>query len=340
MVTLLIVLVMVIILEVLAHSPASGSRGNLAVFSQVEPSPTADLKAPAPAIAVSPSPFSPLAAAALGIQNVQTTTSIPTLEPTQDPQPSATLDPAEDWMSLPIIPTVSATVRDIYQRGLAMGNNPNAFSKIGDCNTLSPRFLTYFDGVPASTYYNLESFSNLQAVIDQFNGSFKRESLAVGDGWNTSTILSPFRADPKFCNGDESPLECEYRLHKPSFALIAIGTDDYLKPATFEANLRKVVEITINDGIVPILATKTDNANQLNYNPIIVAVAQEFDIPLWNLWSAYQPLPSHGLEDNMHPSGTWVAFDFTASNLDTYGWPMRNLTALQALDTVWQGVAQ
>jgi hypothetical protein len=241
-------------------------------------------------------------------------------------------------MSFPIIPAITDTTRQIYQKGLALGNNPNAFSKVGDCNTLSPRFLTYFDETPASNFYNLEAFSDLKQVISHFSGSFKRESLAVGDGFNTSAILSPFRADLNFCEVSESPLECEYRLHKPSFALIVIGTDDYLKPADFEDNVRQIVEITINDGVVPILATKADDANQLNYNPIIAKVAEEYDVPLWNLWLAQQPLPEHGLLDNVHPTGTFAAFDFSASNLGTYGWPVRNLTALQVLEAVWQGV--
>jgi len=257
---------------------------------------------------------------------------------TSSVQPSPALGP-DDWMNLPVVPTISKTAIEIYQKGLALGNNPKAFSKVGDCNSLSVRFLTYFDGDPA-TYYNLESYKNLQPVIDQFNGSFKRVSQAVGDGYNTSAILSPFRADPYTCNGGESPLACELRLHNPSFVFIAIGTDDYLTPAKFEANLRQVLDTAINFGVVPILATKADNVNQLNYNPIIARVAQEYDIPLWNLWRALNPLPGGGLDDNEHPSGTFAAFDFSTDNLSKYGWPMRNLTAMEVLNAVWRGVTQ
>ena len=263
-----------------------------------------------------------------------TASSAPSSTPTA--QPTATLGP-DDWKNLPVIPSVSQRAIQIYQKGQALGNDPKAFSKVGDCNSLSTRFLTYFDGDPG-TYYNLESYSALQPVIDQFGGSFKRASQAVGDGYNTSAILSPFRADPHTCNGGESPLACELRLHKPSFLFIAIGTDDYLSPDKFETNLKQVLDTAINLGVVPILATKADNVNQLNYNPIIAKVALEYDIPLWNLWRAMNPLPDGGLYDNEHPSGTFVAFDFTSKNLSTYGWPMRNLTALEALNAVWRGV--
>jgi hypothetical protein len=340
MITLLIVLVVVVVFEVMAHpgNPAAGVPEVPLATLQKQPSLTVEQRSPSPTKTVPPTPLASSASPEPSAQVIPFPTSIPTNDPTQFSPLAPTRDPNEDWMSFPIIPAITDTTRQIYQKGLALGNNPNAFSKVGDCNTLSPRFLTYFDETPASNFYNLEAFSDLKQVISHFSGSFKRESLAVGDGFNTSAILSPFRADLNFCEVSESPLECEYRLHKPSFALIVIGTDDYLKPADFEDNVRQIVEITINDGVVPILATKADDANQLNYNPIIAKVAEEYDVPLWNLWLAQQPLPEHGLLDNVHPTGTFAAFDFSASNLGTYGWPVRNLTALQVLEAVWQGV--
>jgi len=61
---------------------------------------------------------------------------------------------------------------------------------------------------------------------------------------------------------------------------------------------------------------------------------------LWNLWRALNPLPGGGLDDNEHPSGTFAAFDFSTDNLSKYGWPMRNLTAMEVLNAVWRGVTQ
>ena len=291
--------------------------------------------------------FPPLQTAGMRPEAAQ---ALPTKVPTATPSAELTLAPppviaptptlaSDDWMNMPIIPVISKTAIEIYLKGQALGNNPNAFSKIGDCNSLSVRFLTYFDGDP-STYFNLETFTNLSTVIDQFSGSFNRQSIAVGDGYNTSTVLSPFRADPNHCKPGENSLSCEFRIQMPSFVFITIGTDDYLTPAKFEADLRQILDTTINLGIVPILATKADNANQLNYNPIIAKVAYEYDIPLWNLWRAMNPLPGGGMDDNIHPSGTFAAFDFSSDNLAKYGWTMRNLTALQALNAVWRGVTQ
>jgi hypothetical protein len=320
---------------------ASDSAHSGQISTAVVQSPTPAAGEPAPEAFVLYFPF-PLSSQPAPIRVAALSTAAPTQTPlptsTDTLQTSPTLGP-DDWKNLPVVPAISKTAIEIYQKGLALGNNPKAFSKVGDCNSLSVRFLTYFDGDPG-TYYNLESHTDLQPVIDQFSGSFKRVSQAVGDGFNTSTVLAPFRADPYTCKGGESPLACELRLHKPSFVFIAIGTDDYLTPAKFEASLRQVLDTAIKLGVVPILATKADNINQLNYNPIIARVAQEYDIPLWNLWRALNPLPGGGLEDNEHPSGTFAAFDFSPDNLSKYGWPMRNLTALEVLNAVWRGVTQ
>lgn len=353
LVPLLFVLVLVLALELLSQSAKPGGPGVLATIQQTAGSPQPPEVATLVPAGISPftpaptllrpdsnNPDAPSAPSTLTGPGNSTQTPSASKNPTLAPTPEPTLGPGVDWASLPIVPDIGSAAREIYQKGQDLGNNPNAFSKIGDCNSLSVRFLTYFDKEPAADYYNLESYSNLQPVIDQFRGSFLRQSQAVGDGFNTSAILAPFRADPQFCDTLESPLECEYRVHKPSFAFIIIGTDDYLKLDKFEANVRKIVQISIDHGVVPILATKADTANQLDYNPIIARVAEEYGVPLWNLWLAQEPLPYHGLADNTHPNGEFAAFDFSEANLAAWGWPVRNLTALQALEAVWHGVTQ
>lgn len=49
--------------------------------------------------------------------------------------------PPDFWMAMPVVPEgVSDRVREIYERGLLMGNDPNAFSKVGDCHSTNPFF--------------------------------------------------------------------------------------------------------------------------------------------------------------------------------------------------------
>jgi hypothetical protein len=52
-----------------------------------------------------------------------------------------------------------------------------------------------------------------------------------------------------------------------------------------------------------------------------------------------QPLPDRGL----HPDGfhlTWERNFYDQPGVLEKSWPVRNLTALQALDAVWRGVTQ
>ncbi len=256
----------------------------------------------------------------------------------ETPQATATLPSQPVALAAANTPSPLSTIQAIYQKGQALGNDPHAFSKVGDCNSLEPYFLVNFDLDPST--YNLGTYTLLQPAIQQFNGSFKRKSLAVADGFNTSAVLSPSRADPNQCGNNETPLACEYRIHKPSFAIISIGTDDYLTPARFEANLRQILDQTISRGIVPILLTKMDDANQLHYNPIITKLASAYDIPLVDLSSAMQTLPNQGMADNIHPNGLTDAFVFSDYNLTHYGWPVRNLNVLKALYTTWQNASK
>jgi len=262
-------------------------------------------------------------------------------EPTDIPGPTPTVKTTlapDEWQSLPVVPEgLSANALEIYRRGIALGNNPNAFSKIGDCETSAEWFLANFDQGP--NRYSLGSYAHLQAVIDFYQGSFKRRSLAAERSFTTASVLSQLWANRELCLQGETPLECEYRLHNPSIALIMLGTNEATgNHAVFEGNLRKIIDLTIARGILPVLATKADNLEGDHaINAIIARLAQEYEIPLWNFWLALQPLPDHGLqEDGAHL--TYGGNHFEDAFLMQKAWPWRNLTALQVLDMIMDNV--
>jgi len=234
------------------------------------------------------------------------------------------------WMDLPVIPTFNERAREIYLDGLARGNDPHAFAKIGDCQNVPSMYLSMFDNPNA--YALGEEYAYLQETIDWYAGSFERESEAVRRGFNAASIVSAFWADPEACDPGETPLDCEIRLHQPSIAIISLETWWEGAPENYEGYLREIIETTINAGIVPILATKADNVEGDHHiNRIIAALASEYDIPLWNFWRAVQPLPNHGLsEDGFHL--TFAASYFDDPERMQSAWPWRNLTALQTLD--------
>ena len=255
------------------------------------------------------------------------TTPINTPKPTLSPQA---------WTELPILPAVSLRVKDIYQRGLELGNNPHAFSKVGDCGSTPAWFLGDFDR--GARYYALGEYQYLEDVIQEFQGSYARTSLAAKSGFNASSVFAPLWANRKQCQPDEFPLACEYRLHRPSFAFITLGTNDVWHIDTFEPQMRRIIEYSIENGVVPILSTKADNdEGDGSINAMIANLANEYEIPLWNYWLAVQPLPDHGLQDDgAHIS--WGANRFDDPQAMQKGWPVRNLTALQVLDLVWRAV--
>ncbi len=255
---------------------------------------------------------------------------------TDPPQVTPTYDPGS-WENLPVIPTISETARQIYGHGLELGNDPHAFSKIGDCETAAPWFLADFDSRPDQ--YSLGSYTNLQVVIQQFAGSFKRTSLAARIGFTAASVLNPIWADPKLCQTSETPLACEVRLQRPSFAFILLGTNDAKHLSSFEPNMRTIVEYLIDHGVVPILVTKADNLEgDQSINNTIARLAYEYDIPLWNFWLAVQPLPKNGLQDDLAHL-TWAPNFFDNPEDMKSGWAVRNLTALQVLDATWTAVA-
>lgn len=265
----------------------------------------------------------------------------PTASPSQtlSPTPSATPTLSPDaWQSMPVVPVAGENARRIYQDGIGFGNDPRAFSILGDCLSLPENFLGVFGRGPGQ--YNLGDYYYLQPAIDQFRSSFSRQSISNGNGFNTAAVLSPLRANPRVCQAGENPMSCEYRVHRPSFAIIALGTDDNtIPPETYEKRMREILEYTISSGVVPILATKADNREGENaFNRIVANLAYEYGVPMWNFWAASQPLPFQGLvDDRGHLTGV-APTDFASPSSLTRGSTIRSLTALQALDAVWHGV--
>jgi len=241
----------------------------------------------------------------------------------------AALDP-DAWMELPVIPEFSDHAIEIYLQGVAMGNDPHAFAKVGDCQNVPSMYLSMFD-LP-NAFSLGEEYAYLQETIDWYAGSFARESEAVRRGFNAASLVSAFWSDPEACEPGETPLQCEIRLHNPSIAIISLETWWEGAPENYEGYLRSVIEETIDAGVVPVLATKADNVEGDHHiNRIIAMLAAEYEIPLWNFWRAVQPLPNHGLsEDGFHL--TFAASYFDDPERMENAWPWRNLTALQVLD--------
>jgi hypothetical protein len=262
--------------------------------------------------------------------------------PTAPPAlPTATLrQPLEEgaWMQMPAVPTgVSNAMREVYQAGILLGNDPTHFSVIGDCQNVSSYFLAVFD--QPGEFSLGEEYAHLQPTIDHYQGSFSRVSVAVKGGFNAAAVISPLRADPQVCNSNESPLDCELRLWRPSIVIVSMETWWSQKPEEeYEKYMRRVLDRILESGAVPIIATKADNLEGDHaINETIARLAYEYNIPLWNYWAAVQPLPDRGLsKDGFHLTFARNFFDDPKRMQNA--WPWRNLTALQTLDVVRRGL--
>ncbi len=248
----------------------------------------------------------------------------------------------------PILPEMTDHAQVIYEAGLAAENNPQAFSKIGDCMTAS---YEYFLGPFGDGDYELgDDYAELESVIQYFDvpvrdegfeaNAFNNPGLATASGFNTASVLDSIWADPNWCEANESPLACEYRLSQPIFSLIMFGTNDvmFFEADLFDFYMRSIILETIENGTVPILYTIPTRPEfpekTYQFNQVIIKLAQDYDLPLVNLWLAIQDLPFEGV-DQLEPIHLSIpederAGDFT-TNLD-YGYTVRNLITLQTLD--------
>lgn len=261
------------------------------------------------------------------------------------------LDPGIQPPMPGVIPQISATTRQIFLRGQELGNFPDVFSKIGDSITASVMFLTPV-GVGR---VELGEYEYLEAVIEFYSQtpardhySFATTSVAARGGWSTVDVLDSDRSLPGVCQLGETPLVCEYRINRPSVALIMLGTNDlnWMDSSEFRANMETIVQLSIDRGVIPVLSTIPDQpmsrfaGRVTQFNEIITEIAFVYDIPLWDYWLALQELPNRGLSsDNVHPSydlSTQQTAVFTSEGLQ-YGYNMRNLTALLVLDALWRG---
>lgn len=303
---------------------------------------------------------------AVGVTGVAvelTPTPTPTNTPTPKPQtasPGATATqtsaPPTATRSAPYphISLNTSRAREIFLAGKSLGSQAAVFSKVGDSITAGPEssFLSQF----GRSDYSLADYSYLQPVVNYFSQQTAREnnlswnntSLAAANGWGSTEVLNPDNAEHTLCAPGESPLACEYRIVKPSVSLIMIGTNDAggIPIDIYRANLRQIVEYSIQKGVVPVLFTipprnydPATDGRVYEFNAAITQMASDYQIPLIDYWTPMNGAPNLGLKDGVHPSEPPDGKNahLTAGNLQ-YGSCIRNLLALQMLDVLWRQV--
>ncbi len=215
----------------------------------------------------------------------------------------------------------------------------DVFMKVGASTTVSASFFKCFAGDD----YDLGSHTALASTLDFFLGGdadggdpFSRSSLAAKVGVSARWALAE----------DPSPLESEYLALAPRYALVHYGTNDMGLGTTYQSalfpfveNLWTIIDDLLAWGVVPSLATILRRLDRPaadlwvpTYNAVIAGLAQGRQIPLVDLWLAYETLDGYGLaSDGLHSSAAPEgACHLTPSGLE-YGYNTRNLHMLTLL---------
>ncbi len=256
-----------------------------------------------------------------------------------DADPSTVASPSLALLyTAPVIPEISDAMREVYLRGQELGNHSNVVTKIGDSLTADRRYLT-----PISRGdHELGPYDYFEETIDYFGQSTATDSIAARIGMNTYGIFDALWADNELCEPNESPLSCEYRRKQPSIAFIMFGPNDVRHMTTEQYNLqmRLIVEETLERGIIPVLSTFSADPeielwwHSVNANLALLEIAQEYEIPLINLWAAARVLPEYGLDvDRVHLQGSgFEHIIFSTGHESLYGGSLRNLLSIYTLD--------
>jgi hypothetical protein len=229
-----------------------------------------------------------------------------------------------------VIPDViDPSLQKVYERGLSLGNDPHAFSIFGDCQARPGDFFGVFETDP-ELVQGLSS--ELQEVVSYFEGSFNRESATAQDGTTPGSLLwTQWHRGEYGCTFAETPVECELRVHRPSFVIIQIGTHFESRNTEY---LRRIILQLLDEGVVPILATKADNREKdERINRDMAMLATEYDLPLWNFWAAVSDLPDRGLytRGDRPLQGPIYLTEEAAV--------IHRMTGLAALNAVWRVIA-
>lgn len=239
----------------------------------------------------------------------------------------------------------SPVLPSIFQRGQRQNNRPGVFMKVGDSITAIQWFMV---GFSQPDVYSLGQYGGLQGTIDFFSepvipgqaDSFLREGMAMDSAFNAGTLLDPLWADPDQCESDETPLACEVRLTRPSVALIMLGSVDMqiYGGEYYYAAMETIVAYLSENGVIPVLTTFPVAEEyiywkrSLEFNMLLIDLAETYRIPLINLWAVTRTMPQNGTDyDLYHLSQTGNDFVFDGREAQ-YGLPARNLISLQALE--------
>ncbi|MBI5929126.1 MAG: hypothetical protein HY862_07450 [Chloroflexi bacterium] len=255
--------------------------------------------------------------------------------------------PTFDVTQYPELPDIGALqgIGQVYNNGQGQGKRNNVFSVAGDDSVNGPNFLNDVATIQYGNYGYLQAtvdFYNVQAAHDTTGDtttSYYVQSAASGDGWTIDRLFDSTYANSAICAPGQTPLDCELALSRPAVLFISFNPSNATQtaPAQFEALLQQAVNTALANGTIPVLATLpndgfVDAGTLAQYNEIIVTIATDNNVPLWNVYITMQ-----NASNGVYSVGGSGAMDFNDGSLSS-GVNRRNLAALQILDSIRQAL--
>lgn len=257
-------------------------------------------------------------------------------------------------LAAPVVPEISDAMRQellqSHSFGLRRGMRPGVFSVVGDSISSNKFFLKPL----AHGVQDLGDYAGLEPVLEYYRGptvrsvegvafnSFDIDGIGALSGWKAEHVVEPgSRFWEPLCQPRETPLQCELRIARPEITLIMIGTNDVgvTSLPVYADQLYRIVRRVQSHGSIAVLSTLPAQRNAAGvdaaepYNQVILNLAAQRRVPLWNFWRALEALPSGGVEPgDIHPNvpPNERSVEFSSAGLQ-YGMNVRNLTALQVL---------
>lgn len=253
---------------------------------------------------------------------------------------TVTSESMAELYTMPIIPTISDVMLDVFEHGQTLGNQANVMTKVGDSLSAAEQYISIF----SAEEYILGPYAYLESTLLFYADSTAQNSVASQIGMTSYAVFDPFWADSEVCQSGESPLTCEYRLHQPSVAFVIFCGNDvrHMTDEDYDGQMRMIVEQSLDSGVIPVLFTCSTHPDEaffwqsINFNLRIKTIAEDYEIPAINLWSAARHLPDFGLDEDLihlrHSGFNFLKYD---SGQEAYsGISLQNLLVLRALHEI------
>lgn len=259
------------------------------------------------------------------------------------------------WVRYPLSATHSPLTCEVAERLRALSArgpdlDDRSFMKVGDSISATHEFLHCFE----TEDFDLAStgHESLQAAREHFSSlsiegttPFSRLSAAARVGMTARWAL----------DGAPPPVARELTTMSPRYALVMYGTNDVQfggptapadeKYSWMASHMLELLDWHLDRGVVPVLYSippydgESPAIRQLvpTYNAVLRAMAEHRQIPFVDYHREMAALPDQGLRsDGVHPSADYVRLcNFDEDGL-AYGYNLRNLLTLEALDRVWR----